>query len=104
MKRASAIALVVLVAVLGTTLSCYVRNRNLERTFDRVTVGMAEQQIVTVMGKPDSIGKCGELGGIPPGCSKEYLYSSSNPFTLVTWAVFLDANGHVLHKYQYASP
>jgi|HubBroStandDraft_4_1064222.scaffolds.fasta_scaffold1716447_2 outer membrane protein assembly factor BamE (lipoprotein component of BamABCDE complex) len=57
MKRASAIALVVLVAVLGTTLSCYVRNRNLERAFDRVSVGMAEQQIVTVMGKPDSIGK-----------------------------------------------
>jgi hypothetical protein len=55
MKRASAIALVVLVAVLGTTLSCYVRN--LERAFDRVSVGMAEQQIVTVMGKPDSIGK-----------------------------------------------
>ena len=57
MKRASAIALVVLVAVLGTALSCYVRNRNLERAFDRVSVGMAEQQIVTVMGKPDSIGK-----------------------------------------------
>jgi hypothetical protein len=104
MKRASAIALLVVVAAIGTALSCYVRNRNLERAFDRVTVGMAEQQIVTVMGKPDSIGKCGELGGIPPGCSKEYLYSSSNPLTLVTWAVFVDANGHVLDKYQYSSP
>ena len=104
MKRASAIALVVLVAAVGTGLSCYVRNRNLEHAFDRVTVGMAEQQIVTVMGKPDSIGKCGELGGIPPGCSKEYLYASSNPFTLGTWAVFVDANGHVLDKYQHSSP
>jgi hypothetical protein len=104
MKRISVIASVVLVAAVGTVLYCYVRTRNLERTFDKVTVGMAAQQVVTVMGKPDSIGKCGELGGIPANCSKEYLYSSPNPFTIVTWAIFVDANGRVVDKYQYSSP
>lgn len=104
MKRALAIAVVLLVAVVGASVSCYVRDKHLEAAFNRITVGMAEQQIVSVMGKPESIGKCGALGGIPAGCSKEYLYPSSNPFALVTWAVFVDANGHVLNKCQYASP
>lgn len=75
----------------------------LEHRFDRVSNGMNEQEVQSLMGKPDSIGKCGELGGYPDGCSKEYLYDPRLP-VIETWAVFFDSRGLVLDKYRYMSP
>jgi len=104
-KRFSVIASAVLVATLGSGLSCYVRDRIIDRRFDGIRAGMSEQQIIQKMGKPDSIGACGKIGGgFAAGCAKEYLYSGSNPLNLTTWAVFVDVNGRILDKYQYSSP
>jgi hypothetical protein len=97
------VALPFAVAV-AALLFCYFRDRKLERGFDRITTGMTEQQIVAVMGKPSSTGKCGELGGFPDGCSKEYLYNTPYPFVPVTWAIFIDVRGYVIDKYEYQSP
>jgi hypothetical protein len=75
----------------------------LERHFNRVASGMSEEQILSVMGKPDSIGKCGELGGVPDGCYREYFYKPMLP-TISTWAVFFDSQGRAVGKYEYESP
>ena len=75
----------------------------LERHFDRIASGMSEEQILSVMGNPDSIGKCGELGGVPDGCYREYLYKPMLP-TISTWAVFFDSQGRAVGKYKYQSP
>jgi hypothetical protein len=62
-KLVRAIASIVLLATLGAGISCYVRDRVMNRRFDRVGAGMLEQQIIPLMGKPDRVGACGELGG-----------------------------------------
>jgi hypothetical protein len=103
MKLGPALASVAVVAVVAASVSCYVRDRRLERGFDKIRIGMPEQEIVAAMGKPSSTGKCGRLGGFPEGCSKEYLYSTPYPVPW-TWAVFVDAHGQVIEKYVYQSP
>ncbi len=74
-----------------------------ERNFDRVKNGMNEQQVLSLMGKPDSIGRCGKLGGVPDGCYKEFLYQPVLP-TISTWAIFFDSQGLSIEKYEYMSP
>ena len=81
----------------------YIYDQRLGRKFDRVSSGMAEHQVLSVMGKPDAVGKCGELGGIPDGCNQEFLYDEMLP-TITTWAVFFNAQGRVVGKYEYQSP
>ncbi len=64
---------------------------------------MEQQQVQSVLGKPDTIGPCGQLGGVPDGCAKEYLYYAKLP-TITTWAVFFNEQGRVVDKYRYESP
>jgi hypothetical protein len=81
----------------------YVYDARLEDHFAQVSSGMNEQQVLSAMGKPDTVGKCGKLGGIPDGCNREFLYDPMLP-TITTWAVFFDPHGRVLGKYVYQSP
>jgi hypothetical protein len=75
----------------------------LERNYGLVSKGMSEREVRSVMGKPDWMGKCGELGGFPDGCSREYMYQPSLSL-FGTYAIFIDAQGSVLDKYKYYSP
>jgi hypothetical protein len=103
-KLGTAIASTALLAAVAASASCYMQDRKLERGFNKITIGMPEQQIVALMGKPYSTGTCGRLGGFPKGCSKEYLYSTPYPIVPWTWAIFVDAHGRVIDKYVYQSP
>jgi hypothetical protein len=89
--------------LLSLFTSCYLHDSILERRFEKVARGMGQQQVRSVLGKPDSVGPCGELGGIPDGCAREYLYYAKLP-TITTWAVFFNEQGTVLDKYRYESP
>lgn len=93
----------VIIVLLSLLASCYLRDSILEHRFERVTKGMEQQQVRSVLGEPDRIGPCGELGGVPKGCAREYLYYAKLP-TITTWAVFLDEHGTVLDTYRYESP
>jgi hypothetical protein len=104
MKLGPALASVALAVVVAASVSCYIRDRKLEGGFNKITIGIPEQQIVAVMGKPYSTGTCGRLGGFPKGCSKEYLYNTPYPLVPWTWAIFVDAHGQVIDKYVYQSP
>jgi hypothetical protein len=81
----------------------YFYDSRLEHNFERVSKGMTQQEVRSVMGKPDTVGKCGELGGYPEGYSNEYLYKPMIP-AIETWAFFFDSQGRVLDKYEYQSP
>jgi hypothetical protein len=94
-------AVVALLLTLFT--SCYVHDTRLEHRFGTVTQGMHEQEVLSLLGKPDRSGPCGQLGGFPAGCSREYLYGAKLP-TITTWAVFFDERGTVLDTYRYESP
>jgi hypothetical protein len=94
-------AVVALLVTLFT--SCYVHDTVLERGFEKVKQGMPEKEVLSLLGKPDRSGPCGQLGGFPAGCSREYLYGARLP-TITTWAVFFDAHGTVLDTYRYESP
>ncbi len=94
---------VVVALLLALFTSCYVHDTLIERRFEKVAQGMQEQKVLSVLGKPDRSGPCGELGGFPVGCSREYLYSARLP-TITTWAVFFDEHGTVLETYRYESP
>jgi hypothetical protein len=93
----------ILALVIGWLVYGYFYDERLEHKFDRVLSGMTEHQVLSVMGKPDNVGKCGELGGIPDGCYQEYLYDEMLP-TITTWAVFFNTQGRVIGKYEYQSP
>ena len=62
----------------------------------------SQQQVVSVMGRPDRTGPCGELGGSPDGCVFEYLYFPRS-LTITAWAVFFDKSGNVVGRYYYVS-
>jgi len=81
----------------------YLHDLVLEHRFKRVTQGMDQQQVRSVLGKPDSFGPCSQLGGVPSGCALEYLYEAKLP-TITTWAVFFNEHGRVLDTYRYNSP
>jgi hypothetical protein len=102
-KLAALLAAALIVVVLAWLLYGYLYDNRLENKFDQVSKGMSEQQVQATMGSPDKIGNCGELGGYPSGCTKEYLYDPRLP-TIETWAVFFDARGLVLDRYDYMSP
>jgi len=95
------------VSFLTVVITWFFYGRNydlkLEHNFDRVSKGMNEQEVQSLMGKPDSIGKCGRLGGYPVGCKREYLYYPMHTL-LATWAVFFDEHGMVLDTDVYNSP
>jgi hypothetical protein len=65
---------------------------------------MTKEQVLAVMGVPNSIGACGELGAgaIPAGCSREYFYNAR--LDISTLAIFFDSNGRVVGKFDYESP
>ena len=85
-------------------LFAYSYDTRLKRHFDGIANGMSEQQVLSVIGKPDSIGKCGEFGRgvVPHGCNREYLFKPL--LDVGTWAVFFDSKGQVVGKYKYESP
>ena len=92
----------IVAAVFAVFLLVYSYDTRLERKFDRITTGMNEEQVLSVMGKPYSVGKCGELGGVPDGCYREDFYKPL--LTVSTLAVFFDSKGQVVGKYDYESP
>jgi len=64
---------------------------------------MSEREVISIMGRPKTVDKCGELGGAPGGCTWEYLHPAK--LTIAeTFAVFFDAHGRVIDKYNYESP
>jgi hypothetical protein len=102
-KSAALVAATLLAVVLGWFAYGYLYDLRLEHKFDQVSKGMSEQEVQAAMGKPNKIDKCGELGGYPSGCSKEYLYDPRLP-VIENWAVFFNAEGLTLDKYDYISP
>ena len=98
-----ALSAAVIVILLSLLAECYLHDSIPEHRFEKVTQGMEQQQVRSVLSKPDTIGLCGELGGVPDGCAKEYLYYAKLP-TIATWAVFFNEQGRVLDKYRYESP
>jgi hypothetical protein len=78
------------------------RDRWINHRYNRVSEGMTQQQVVSVMGRPDRTGPCGELGGSPDGCVFEYLYFPRS-LTITAWAVFFDKSGNVVGRYYYVS-
>jgi hypothetical protein len=104
LKRSAAfLAVSFLTVAIAWFVYGYFYDYRLEQDFGRLSNGMSEQEVQSLMGKPDSVGKCGELGGYPDGCSKEYLYNPRLP-VIENWAVFFDSRGLVLDKYDYISP
>jgi hypothetical protein len=102
-RSVALIAVTFLTVVIAWFIFGYFYDFRLEHNYDWVSKGMSEQEVQSLMGKPDSIGKCGKLGGYPDGCSKEYLYNPRLPM-IENWAIFIDAKGVVLDKYDYISP
>ena len=99
-----AAALVLLLAIFILILWANHNERLLRRHFHQIANGMTKEQVLTVMGVPDSIGKCGELGTgvVPRGCDREYFYKPG--LDIGTLAVFFDSRGRVAGKYDYESP
>jgi len=103
-RRGTVLVSAVALILLCLFASCYLHDSLLEQRFERVTQGMQQQQVRSVLGEPDRVGPCGEVGGVPPaGCAREYLYYPKLP-TITTWAVFLDEHGTVLDTYRFESP
>ena len=103
-KKSVALVVATFLAVVLVWFACgHFYDIRLDHKFDDVSKGMSEQGVRAATGKPDRIGKCGELVGYPNGCSKEYLYDPKLP-TIETWAVFFNAEGLVLDNYEYISP
>jgi hypothetical protein len=96
-----ALSLATLLLTLFT--SCYVHDSMLERKFPRVSKGMTEQQVVSILGRPDDVGRCGEFGGIVERCAQEYVYHPRQFYNIVEWVVFLDEQGIVVDTYKYMS-
>jgi hypothetical protein len=97
-----AIACIFLFGALWLLLS-YHHDSRIEQGFSRITSGMDEREVIAMMGKPHTVGKCGELGGAPGGCTREYLYPAKLSIA-TTWAIFFDAQGRVIDKDEYQSP
>jgi len=89
--------------LLGLLVSAYIHDNMLQRKFGKVRQGMREQDVLHIVGRTSRTGQCGELGGFPDGCSREYIYNPWLP-TITTWAVFFDEQGTVLETYRYVSP
>jgi hypothetical protein len=81
---------------------CAVRDRNLSRDFELVSVGMTEDQVRKVMGKPSVIEACGRLGGAPKECAQEFRFNTPYPVPYA-WVVFIDSTGRAIGKDWYAS-
>jgi len=97
------LALSIVTAAVALFLYGHSCDTRLRRQFGQVTTGMSEEQALSVMGKPYSVGKCGEVGHVPAnGCYPEYLYKPL--LTISTLAVFFDSKGRVVGKYDYESP
>jgi len=97
------VSIAVVLLLLSLIATCYIHDNVLERRYEKVRQGMREQEVLQILSKPDRTGRCGELGGIPDGCSREYLYNAWLP-TITTWAVFFTERGTVLETYRYESP
>jgi hypothetical protein len=99
--------LVVFVAVMTLLLviltACYFHDSILERRFQRVTEGMSEPEVLSVLGKPSRIEPCRGVVGYPHHCSREYLYFGYMP-SITSWGVRLNERGAVVGKYRYESP
>ena len=102
-RRGPVLLSAVTLILLSLFASCYLHDSLLEQRFERVTQGMTQKQVRSVLGKPDSVGPCGKLGGVPDGCVLEDLYYAKLP-TITTWAVFFNEHGAVLDTYRYQSP
>lgn len=97
------LAVSIVTATLARALYGHLYDVSLEHHFGQIAHGMNEARVTSIMGRPDSIGKCGELGGMPDNCYREYLYEPKLP-TFSTWAVFFDSEGRSVGKYEYQSP
>ena len=96
-------ALVLIVAAVILIFWVNHEDRLLRWQFQQIANGMTKEQVLFVMGKPDSIGRCGELGAlVPSGCVQEYFYKPK--LTVSTLAVFFNSQERVVGKYDYESP
>jgi hypothetical protein len=50
--------------LLALFISSYVHDTVIEHRFEKVVKGMHEQKVLSVLGKPDRTGPCGELGRV----------------------------------------
>jgi hypothetical protein len=93
-----------LTAVILVVMAAHFHDVRLKRSFHQIVKGMSKEQVLSSMGEPISIGKCGELGRavVPNGCHEEYDYKPL--FDIATFAVFIDSKGRVVGKWDYASP
>jgi hypothetical protein len=86
------------------------RDKQLEKAFNEITVGATEQEVLQRLGRPRRVEKCGEFFGPLPkeeleNCSKEYFYASPFAPLLPEYFVFrFDVNNRVSSKSPYSSP
>lgn len=83
------------------------RQHRLSTGFEKAKNGTSEAEIMTKLGKPWKIGKCGQMfgGDITQSCTKEYLYASPYaPIVPEYWALRFDIKGQLIEKYRYVSP
>lgn len=82
----------------------YLHHLRLTSSFARVEHGTSQAEVVSALGEPSSVSRCGSWSGSPAvGCSKEFAYLSILAFTDV-WVVSFDANDKAVQKHRYRSP
>jgi hypothetical protein len=100
---------VVLAAAIWLTWAI-LRDKQLEKCFDEITVGATEREFLQKLGRPKRVEKCGEFFGPLPkeeltNCSKEYFYASPFAPLLPEYFVFrFDVNNRLSSKDAYSSP
>jgi hypothetical protein len=81
-----------------------IQHLRLKSGFSGIEHGTSQAEVVQALGEPNSVVKCGSLGGPPPlDCVKEFSYLSILAFTDV-WVVSFDANDKAVRKLRYRSP
>ncbi len=106
-RRLTAITSVVIVLLVGARMAlAFHRFARIEREFKSVQAGQLRSSVVEVLGTPNyRLRACGTLGGNPPGCTLEYVYSHPlAPLVPNYYVVYFSANDRVLDTAFLSSP
>jgi hypothetical protein len=79
----------------------------LEAGFDKVSLGMSENEVIALMGRPDEVNHCTGLLARreDPNCALGYLYYSAWGRFLPWYpAIWFGSDRTVTHKYAFVSP
>ena len=103
MKICKPITILTVSLFAALVISPVVYHLKLKSDFSRIVRGESQADVKQALGEPHDVVKCGNFGGYPPGCDKQFSYLSAITFWDV-WTVSFDSSGHVVGKYRYRSP